>query len=61
MGRTRTQQERTEPEPRFCQEIEQNVNPEVKDVQEPELNRTLHYTVKNRIQMSWFLLGSFTE
>jgi len=38
-------------------------NPKVKNVKEPEPNRTLQRKEpnKSRTQMSWFLLDSFTE
>jgi len=40
-----------------------NPNPKVKIVQDPKPNWTLPYNEPNRTQtqMSWFLLGSFTE
>jgi len=58
-----------EPEP-WKNELHQNpgfaknqTEPEVKNVQEPELNWTLLHKQLNRTraQMSWFFLGSFTE
>ena len=57
---------------RFLPRTKRNPNPKVKNVQEPELNRTLPRVDPNRTlprvepnrtrtQMSWFLLSSFTE
>ena len=71
MERTGTQQERTEPVPRFCNRTEPDMKKyvqknkiykkHIKYVQKPELNRTLPLKEPNRpsTQTSWFLLGFF--